>query len=206
MFDRKEESLSKIKFLIISQEPGFSLKKNPNLKTSKKIEDFLIQECLKSKSSGTSPINKTIEIFRKFNPSKDNIYWTHALKCVPIKNDKEIGSIWKECSYYCARYFKNELNLIPSKKLVIIAFGNYALALCRHILEDKQLAHAKGIIKYIKAADPKNKFSFGMKDIFLFPFLHPSNRERVLKRYDKNNKVKNREREFIEIIQQNEHI
>ena len=32
LFDRKEESLSKIRFLVVSQDPGSSLKKNPNFR------------------------------------------------------------------------------------------------------------------------------------------------------------------------------
>lgn len=202
LFNRKEGSLSKIKFLVISQEPGFSLKKNPDLTNSEKMEGFLIQECLNSTSSGTSPVNKMIEIFGNFDPSTNGIYWTHALKCVPMKSDKEIGNIWKECAPYCVKHFKKELNLIPSKKLAIITFGNYALALCRHILEDKQLDNTKGIIKNIKTADPEEKFSFGEKEISLFPFIHPSNRKRVLKQYDEDNEVKNKEREFIKRLQQ----
>ena len=116
LFNRKESSLSKIKFLVVSQEPGFFLKKKPNLTNSEKIEGFLIQECLESKSSGTSPVNKMIELFGNFNLSTDKIYWTHALKCVPMKIDKEIGKIWNECASHCVKHFKKELNLIPSKK------------------------------------------------------------------------------------------
>jgi uracil-DNA glycosylase len=202
LFNREESSLSKINFLVISQEPGYSLKRNSDLTNSEKMEGFLIQECLKSGSSGTSPVNKMIKLFGHFNPSTDKIYWTHALKCVPMKNDEEIGKIWKECAPYCVKHFKNELNSIPSKKLAIIAFGNYALALCRHVLENKRLDHTKGIMKYIKTADLKERFSFGEKEISLFPFIHPANRERVLKRHDENNEVKNKEKEFIKKIQQ----
>ena len=64
-FDRKEGSLSKIKFLVVSQEPGISLKKTHNLTNSEEMENFLIKECLNSGPSGTSPVNKMIEIFEK---------------------------------------------------------------------------------------------------------------------------------------------
>lgn len=182
LFDRKESSLSKIKFVVVSQEPGVSLKRGYS--NSDKIEEYLIGEC----ASNLPPKNKRgvpyrmREIFgKKFNPKTDEIYWTHALKCVPAKSNKDIINEWENCALSCIKHFKNELNLIPSKKLVIIVFGNYALTLCKHVFKEKRLAYAKGIVKYIREIDLEKKFYFGEKEIFLFPFLHPSNRNRLLK-------------------------
>lgn len=190
LFDRMGNHSPEIKFLVVSQEPGASLKNKYS--SSKEIEEFLISECV-SKCTPKNKVGlpyKVREIFNKsFNLTTDEIYWTHALKCVP-GTDRDISKQWEKCSYFCVEYFKNELNLIPSKKLAIIIFGNYALALCRHVLEDKQLNHTEGIIKYIKTTDPKKRFSFGEKEISLFPFIHPAHREQVLKQHDKNNKVK----------------
>ena len=108
--------------------------------------------------------------------------------------------MWKECAPYCVNHFKNELKLIPSNELVIIAIGNYALALCRYLLEDKPLKRAKGIMEFVRNIDPEKKFTFNEKEISLFPFLHPSHREQVLRRWDKNCEIKNKEKKFIEMI------
>lgn len=108
-FEREETSLSKIKFLVVSQEPGTSLKKKFGSDVEA-MEKCLVEDCLNVKRKGTSPINKMIEIFGKnFNPLSDEIYWTHTLKCIPIKSDKEIGKLWKKCASYCVNHFKNEL-------------------------------------------------------------------------------------------------
>ncbi|MEX2723142.1 MAG: hypothetical protein Q6367_004550 [Candidatus Freyarchaeota archaeon] len=191
--------MSKIKFLVASQEPGFSLRKKHN---SKEAEKFLICECLNSEPSGTSPINKMVEIFGKnFDPSKDEIYWTHALKCVPMKSDTEIKNLWKYCAPHCVKHFKNELNLIPPKKLAVIAIGRYALALCRYVLQGEPLLCTEGIIKYIKTTNFEKNFSFfGGKKIFLYAFIHPSKREMVLRKWDKEGEVDRKEKEEKKLI------
>jgi len=195
LFGREETSLSKIKFVVVSQEPGISLKKKFD-SDAETMEKYLVKDCLKLTSGGTSPINKMIEIFGKnFNPLSDEIYWTHALKCVPKENDREIGKMWKKCASFCANHFKNELSLIPSKKLAIIAIGGYALALCRHVFEGKDLASIDKITKYIISTDTEKKFTFGEKEIFLFPFLHPSHRNVHV-----TENLENKEKKFIEII------
>lgn len=203
LFDRNEIFLSEIKFLVVSQEPGFSLRKNCDSSTEA-MEKYLIDRCLQLKPIGTSPVNKMIEIFDNFDLSKDKIYWTHALKCVPAKSDKDINKEWRVCARWCATHFKNELSLIPSKQLAIITIGRYALALCKHVFEDEKLARTGGILlEHIReTSDDGRKFTFDEKEIFLFPFVHPANRERVLKRFDKNDKVKNKEKKFIERIRQ----
>ncbi|MBD3190468.1 MAG: hypothetical protein GF308_07480 [Candidatus Heimdallarchaeota archaeon] len=48
------------------------------------------------KTQESSPINSIQKIFEKtFNPTTEEIYWTHALKCVPRKSDKTIQKEWK---------------------------------------------------------------------------------------------------------------
>lgn len=201
LFDRNEIFLSEIKFLVVSQEPGFSLRKNCDSSTEA-MEKYLIDHCLQLKPIGTSPVNKMIEIFDNFDLSKDKIYWTHALKCVPAKSDNDIKNEWEKCASLCINHFRNELNLIPSEKLAIIAIGNYALALCRHILQSEILSHTSGIMEYIRTADLEKKFSLDEKEISLFPFIHPSHRQQILKQHDKNDNVKNKEKKFIERIRQ----
>jgi len=203
-FNRSEESLSKIRFFVVSQEPGFSLRKKYN--STRDMEEYLIKDCLQLKPKRTSPINKIIEIFGKFDPLNAEIYWTHALKCVPCKSDNDIKTEWESCAPCCLSHLKNELNSIPSKNLALIPLGNYALALCRNLFGEP-LSHPYGILEYIRSADPEKKFSFSEKgfsekEISLFPFLHPSHREQILKLHDRSNEVKNKENKFIERIRQ----
>lgn len=201
MFEREEKSLSKIKVLVLSQEPGFSLRKKFNSTNGKEIEDYLICECLSAKPLGASPINKMVKLFGNFDPSKDEVYWTHALKCVPMESDAEIRNFWKYCATCCVEHFKNELNLIPSKKLAVIAIGRYALALCRHVLQGKSILRTEGIIEYIKTTNfEKNSSFFEGKEIFLYAFIHPSKREMVLGRWDKDSEVNEREEEEEKLI------
>ena len=200
LFDREESSLSKIKFVVVSQEPGYSLKKRKKpFKNSEEVEEFLISECLKEKDNKATPINRVKNIFRKdkFNPTTDEIYWTHALKCIPKESDKGIHKAWKNCaSLNCVKHFINELKLIPSRKLIVIPMGNYALTLCRHILEeDHPLSKVGGISKYIRTFNVEKIFPFEDKEILLFPFLHPSNRNRNL-----TDKIKSNEGKFSEKI------
>lgn len=198
LFDRKEDALSKIEFLAVSQDVAVNLRK---LASSESIEESLIGGCLnRERPIRTSLIYRMRELFGLFDPSAGKVYWTHALKCLPEKKNDEIEKDWKKSAPCCVEHFKNELKLISSKKLAIIAIGGYALALCRHVLEDAPLSNCMGIMKYIKTADLEKKFSFGEKEISLFPLIHPANREQVLKQYDKNGEVENREKEFIKRI------
>jgi len=201
LFGREETSLSKIKIAIVSQDPGASLREK--FSCSGEIEEYLVRECaspLLPKNKRGLPYRMRKIFSKSFDLRNDEIYWTHALKCVPKENDREIGKMWKECAPYCVNHFKNELKLIPSNELVIIAIGNYALALCRYLLEDKPLKRAKGIMEFVRNIDPEKKFTFNEKEISLFPFLHPSHREQVLRRWDKNCEIKNKEKKFIEMI------
>jgi len=199
LFDREESSLSKIKFVVVSQEPGYSLKKQHDFKNSLDVEEFLISECLKKIDNKATPINRVKSIFRKdkFNPTTDEIYWTHALKCIPKESDKGIHKAWKNCtSSNCVKHFKNELKLIPTRNLIVIPMGNYALTLCRHVLEkNHSLKKVGGISEYIRTFDIEKRYQLNEKEILLFPFLHPSNRNRNL-----DDKIKSNEEKFSEEI------
>ena len=79
--------------------------------------------------------------------------------------------------------------------------GNYALTLCRHIFEkDYPLRKVGGISKYIRDFNVENTFSFEDKKILLFPFLHPSNRNR-----NKDEKIEDNEEKFSEKIREIQH-
>ena len=202
LFDREESSLSKIKFIVVSQEPGYSLKKQHDFKNSMDVEEFLISECLKEPDNKRTPIIRIKDIFnrKKFNPATDEIYWTHTLKCIPKESDKGIHKAWRNCaSTNCVKHFKNEIKLIPSRNLIVIPMGNYALTFCRHILEDYPLKKVTNILDFIEKYDFKKEYSFNEKKIFLFPFVHPSKRDMVLKNKDH---IKDIEKKFIEKIRE----
>ena len=203
LFHREKSSLSKTKFVVVSQEPGYSLKKEKEpFKNSIGVEEHLICECQKERSNKKTPINRVKDIFDidKFNPTTCEIYWTHALKCIPKESDEEIHKAWKNCaSTNCVKHFINELKLIPSKNLIIIPMGKYALTLCRHVLEDYPLKKPTNILDFIEKYDFKKEYSFNEKKILLFPFVHPSKRDMVLKNKDH---IKDMEKKFIEKIRE----
>ncbi|MHA1364408.1 MAG: hypothetical protein ACTSP1_18105 [Candidatus Freyarchaeota archaeon] len=200
LFDRSEDSLARIRFVVVSQEPGAGLRKR--FSSPERMEEFLASECDGNQSpKGGGLPHRMREIFgRKFNPRSGEIYWTHALKCVPTRND-DIKRQWRNCAASCVDHFKKELTLIPSKRLTVIPIERYALALCRHVFENNRLTEVGGIMKYIKNLDPEERFEFDGKKVRLLPFVHPSNRGRVLKRYDENNEVENKEKKLVKIIQ-----
>ena len=200
LFEREDDTLSKIKFVVVSQDPGVGLRRNHS--NSDEIKDDLTKECNeKDKPKGVP--RRIRKIFgddfnhNTFNPKTSQIYWTHALKCVPIVCDAEIECYWEDAAQCCVEHFKKELELISkesTKELTIITLGARALALCRHVLEDESLKPPK-INEYIENVDPERKINFGGKEIFLFPFIHSARGKR-------GDVVKEREKEFIEKIQE----
>jgi len=201
LFDREKDSLTEIRFLVLSQEPGASLRKTYS--NSIDIEKYLIRQCASTPNPWKVGLPAKIrEIFnRKFDPRTGEIYWTHALKCVP-RSDQDIKTEWEKCAHLCRCHLIDELGLIPSERLAIITLGNYALAMSRHLFEREPLSDTKGIMKCISTTDPEKEVGFRGKKISLFPFVHPARREAVLELYDKGRIVKNREKEFVERIRQ----
>ena len=199
-FRREESTLSEIKYIIISQEPGVSVK---DKQSSDENEEKLIEYCIGTKSPQyNSPIKRTLEILnrKKFDPTKEDIYWTHALKCPPIRDDKEIKDNWIGCAQYCVNHFKEELSLIPSEKLIIIPMGGFATTLCNYIFDNKSLNTKVKIINYIADLKEVKKFRYQKKEIIVAPFIHPSNRNRITKFAKTAIEALKKEDEFIEYI------
>jgi len=149
------------------------------------MEDFLIRECCNTECPTKRGLPARIgEIFNKrFDPSADEIYWTHSLKCVPT-NDKDIKNQWEACAGLCKDYLMKEIQLIPAESLVLIPVGRYPLTLCRHLLEGRSLSDVDVITEYMQAhasPDSEKPFNFNEKRVLVFPFIHPSNRNRNLK-------------------------
>lgn len=191
LFDRRK-NLSNIRFVVVSQEPGATLRKRSDPKNR------LIREC--GNREGRLP--KGIgEIFdRAFNPETDDIYWTHSLKCIPRTN-RDIRKEWKVCSPNCVNHLKSEFSIIAgataSNELMVITVGRYALAMCRHIFEGADIDPPGKLLDYICETDDGGRIHhFEGKVIRLFPFVHPSYRKPVLKRYNREEEVNRKEGAF----------
>lgn len=196
-FERKEDSLTHIRFVAVSQDPGVALKSKHHLTTSEEIETALRRDARKkfepSENVARNPRDRIRQIFQKeFDPSTSDIYWTHALKCLPIQSDKEIDDHWEKSAPLCVKYFKEELDLTPSRKLIVIAFGGYALAMCLHVLDGGPLVDSQRVTEYIKTCSIDRTFPYGDKDVSLFAFLHPAHRYAHA-----NYEIKMREQQFI---------
>ena len=180
-FERKEDSLAQIRFVGVSQDPGVTLRSKHHLTTGEEIETALRRDARKefepSENVARNPRDRIRQIFQRgFDPSTGDIYWTHALKCLPVQNDKEIDDHWEKSAPLCVKYFKKELDLIPSKKLMVIVFGGYALAMCLHVLDGGPLVNSQRVMEYIRTCNIDRKFPYGDKEVSLFPFLHPAHR------------------------------
>jgi uracil-DNA glycosylase len=200
-FGRGPNSLNQIRFVVISQEPGNRLWKEYKL-SSHEIEKKLIQDCLKPTKRKTTVPHRLNEIFgAPFNPSSSPVYWTHALKCLPKESNQQISEDWTWCALNCVNHLKKELTNIPGSHLAVITIGNYALSLCRHLLEGVSIPRRpKGIMDFIRYHNPSRVFRFVEKKIQLFPFIHPSNRQRNLS-HDKGGEIEAKEKLFIAKIQ-----
>ncbi|MBD3190469.1 MAG: hypothetical protein GF308_07485 [Candidatus Heimdallarchaeota archaeon] len=84
---------------------------------------------------------------------------------------------------------------MTAKRLIVISLGSYTLKLSLNVLADQKLTQKIKITKYIEKIDPEKKFDFEGKTMHLYPFLHPSNRNRNV-----NPKIERQEQKFIKRI------
>ena len=94
LFNRKV-SLGNVEFIVVSQEPGFWMNSSQDGK-----EEILGQLCRKGNKDipdckKANPLSKVLEIFDNFDPCNSKVYWTHALKCIPNKSDRDINKEWR---------------------------------------------------------------------------------------------------------------
>jgi uracil-DNA glycosylase len=194
-FCRQEDTISKIRFIFLSQEVPAKFRGECN-ENAEKIEDLLIRQC--KEMTGVVPPRLGKILGKGFDPTVGKVYWTHSLKCVR-NPDQDIRKEWKDAAPLCERHFKREIQLIPSQRLILIPLGNYALALCRHLLEDTPLPNPKGIVRYIKdhASPDFQEKGFLGKKVLLLPFIHPSHSEQHLKRQPRLREI---EKSFVKKI------
>ncbi|MEI8226627.1 MAG: uracil-DNA glycosylase family protein [Bacteroidota bacterium] len=182
---RRPDNLERIKFVVISQEPGVSVRTefDSNIERMKNYWCNLLKSEEKPKKS--SPIYLMKEIFQNFDIYQNQVYWTHSLKCIPWETNDQIQQDWIFCAPYCSERLKEELDALPDNDLVIITVGAYALTLVLNIVEGRSLCEPVKLKDYIvrdkipiikeipygHVSDNKPKKP---KCVKIFPFYHPS--------------------------------
>lgn len=169
-----------VDFLVVSQEPGFWLR---SLSTSEAIQERLSKitreggppEDIKR----SNPLSKVIQIFSRFDPSQGRVYWTHALKCVPVNGDRDINKEWRKAATRCEEHFLDEIKALGKAELNVLAFGKYALELCLHAFDGKDIDQELSISEFMQSSrlpiTYKHKFKDGTsKTVNLFVFTNPS--------------------------------
>jgi hypothetical protein len=186
IFNRKA-SLSNVEFIVVSQEPGFWLRAN-----QAKAEEDLLKLCKTGKSAlpevkQANPLTKILQIFNNFDPTEGRIYWTHALKCIPSKSDRDVNKEWRKAATRCEEMFLDEIRLLGKKDLNIIAFGKYGLELCLHSFAGQDIDQELSISEFMQnnrfPISYKYKFKDGTtKTISLFVFGNPSSEVVTIKK------------------------
>jgi len=176
LFEPKEPS--KVDFVILSQEPGHWLRSLGNGAASKLISLTLGQGSPEEVKK-TNPLSKVANIFGPFDPSSSRIYWTHALKCVPVNGDRDVNKEWRKAATRCREHFIGELKVLGKSELNILAFGKYALEMCLNILDGQDMDQELSISEFMQSVKLplvyKYRFKDGsVKNINLYVFTNPS--------------------------------
>ena len=178
IFDRKK-SLANVEFIVISQEPGFWLNSIQEdgaevLERLCKVGNKNLPECKKA-----NPLSKVLEVFGNFDPNISKVYWTHALKCVPSRSDKDVNKDWRRAATRCHEMLLDEIRILGKSTLNIIAFGKYALELCLYVFDNQDIDQDLSISEFMQSnrlpLTYKIKFKNGTsKTINLFVYTNPS--------------------------------
>lgn len=169
-----------VDFLVVSQEPGFWLR---SLSTSEAIQERLSKIAREGGPpediKRSNPLSKVIQIFSRFDPSQGRVYWTHALKCVPVNGDRDINKEWRKAATRCEEHFLDEIKALGKSELNVLAFGKYALELCLHAIDGQDIDQELSISEFMQSSrlpiTYKHKFKDGTsKTVNLFVFTNPS--------------------------------
>ena len=176
LFERNNPA--KVEFVIVSQEPGHWLR---SLDGS--AEEKLCSLCKGGASSDelrrANPLSKVVEMFGGFDPSSSKVYWTHALKCVPVKGDRDVNKEWRKAATKCREHFISELRILGKEELNVIAFGKYALEMCLHVFDGQDIDQELSISEVMQSSKLPLTFRYRFKDgtsknITLYVFTNPS--------------------------------
>lgn len=142
MFERDASSVRIIRFVVVSQEPVHILRER-----GEEVEAYLVSLCKRAtpgskaeeESRMVQPLSKMISIFGTFDPLKDDVYWTHALKCCPPNSDRDVTKEWRKAGKACAEHLKAELEALGQAELNVIAIGKYATEMCLYIFDGQDI-------------------------------------------------------------------
>jgi uracil-DNA glycosylase len=168
-------------FLVLSQEPGYWLR---SLRSGEAAEQRLAKLCKESESNSeeckkANPLSKVIQIFGNFDPTRERVYLTHALKCLPPTSDKDINKEWRKAATRCEEHLIAELRLLGKAELYVVAFGKFALEMCLNVFEGQDIDQDISISEFMQSSrlplSYRYKFKDGtVKNITLFVFTNPS--------------------------------
>ena len=180
MFDRSV-SPDRVDVVVVSQEPGHWLR---SMASGEEAQSRLSSLCTRdvippAELRSAGPLSKVREIFGKFDPTADRVYWTHALKCVPVNSDRDINKEWRKAATRCETHLVEELRLLGASRLNIVAFGKYPLEMCLHLLDGQDIDQELSISEFMQSnrlpLSFRYKFKDGMvKSIDLFVLTNPS--------------------------------
>ncbi len=170
---------SKVDFMIVSQEPGYWLR----ALDQGSAETELTSLCKGSGSPNdvrrANPLSKLLQIFGTFDPSGPRVYWTHALKCIPVNSDRDINKEWRKAATKCKEHFISELKALGKDEINVLAFGKYALELCLSVLNGEDIDQELSISERMQSSKFPIVFKHRFKDgsskiVNLYVFTNPS--------------------------------
>lgn len=180
MFERRSPP-GAVEFISLSQEPGYWLRQ---LQSSEAIESKLASLCSDAAPSPeelrkANPLVKVAQIFGRFDPTGDRIYWTHALKCVPTNGDRDINKEWRRAATRCGEHLREEFRVLGNSEVNLLAFGKYALEMCLAVLDGQDVDQELSISEFMQTNKLPIVYKYRFKDgasktINLFVFTNPS--------------------------------
>ncbi len=176
LFEPKEPG--KVDFVIVSQEPGHWLRSLGNGGASK-LTSLTLGQGSPEDIKKANPLSKAAHIFGPFDPSSSRVYWTHALKCVPVNGDRDVNKEWRKAATKCREHFIGELKVLGKGELNVLAFGKYALELCLNVLDGQDIDQELSISEFMQSVKLplvyKYRFKDGsVKNVNLYVFTNPS--------------------------------
>jgi len=176
LFEVKEPG--KVDFVIVSQEPGHWLRPLDQ-GASAKLVSLTLGQGSPDEIKKANPLSKVAQIFGSFDPSSSRIYWTHALKCVPLNGDRDVNKEWRKAATRCKEHFISELKVLGKSELNVLAFGKYALELCLNVLDGQDIDQELSISEFMQSVKLplvyKYRFKDGtVKNVNLYVFTNPS--------------------------------
>ena len=167
--------------IIVSQEPGHWLRPLASVDeaTSRLSSLCSNNDVSPAELRDAGPLSKVREMFGSFDPSSGQVYWTHALKCVPLNSDRDINKEWRKAATRCEAHLVEELRLLGATHLNVVAFGKYPLEMCLHLLDGQDIDQELSISEFMQNNRLPLPFRYKFKDgtvksIDLFVLTNPS--------------------------------